>query len=538
MLGFVLPSFGERMSSELIQRLQDPALYDHPVQRFEVMETHISWVLLTGSYVYKLKKPVNFGFVDFSTLEKRRFFCQEELRLNQRLAPEWYLEVVPITGAVERPRWRGPGPAIEYAVKMRQFPHDARLDLVLARGELTAERLDAVVYAVADFHGRAAVAGPGTPFGTPERVAERIGENLVTIQERSMDSSDHSRIQELARESEAGYTVLARTFAGRKRDGFIRECHGDLHLGNVAWVDDGPLIFDCIEFNEDLRWIDVISEIAFLVMDLADRGASVLARRALNSYLEGTGDYAGLRVFAYYHAYRALVRAKVACLAWSQAGPQSAPNGAARARLMREYRGYLDLASRSSPAGPPFLAITCGVSGSGKSTVAQGVVEELGAIRVRSDVERKRLFGLPPRARTSVGLDEGLYAPDAGVRTYARLAELAREVLDAGFPVVVDAAFLTMAQRRALRAVAELRRVPFVILDVRAAEAELRARVAKRTREGRDASDADLAVLSRQLVTREPLEDDERVGMVAVDTDRPLQPAEVANRIREVVEGR
>jgi aminoglycoside phosphotransferase family enzyme/predicted kinase len=519
------------MSSELINRLQDPALYDHPVQRFEVMETHISWIVLTGPYAYKLKKPMNFGFLDFSTLEKRRFFCEEELRLNRRLAPDWYLEVVPITGTADHPQWRGSSPAIEYAVKMRQFPHAARLDLVLSRGELTPERLDLLVDAVADFHARAAVAGPGTPFGTPERVAERVRENIGTIQERVMDPADAPRIRELARDSEAGYAVLAKTFASRKRDGFIRECHGDLHLGNVAWVDDGPLIFDCIEFNEDLRWIDVMSEIAFLVMDLADRGAALLARRALNAYLEATGDYAGLRVFAYYHAYRALVRAKVACLAWAQA-----PDEAARARLIKDYRGYLELASRSSPVEPPFLAITCGVAGSGKSTVAQGVVEELGALRIRSDVERKRLFGLAPRARTGAGLDEGLYAPDAGVRTYTRLAELARSVLDAGFPVVVDATFLTVVQRRTLRAVAEQRRVPFVILDVRASEAELHARVAKRMQEGRDASDASPAVLARQLASREPLDDQERVGVVAIDTDLPLGPGRVAEQIRAIVE--
>jgi hypothetical protein len=521
------------MTAAWLDALQDPALYDYPVERFEVIETHISWVLLTGRYVYKLKKPVNFGFVDFSSLEKRRFFCHEELRLNQRLAPDWYLDVVPITGSVERPRWGGPGPAIEYAVKMRQFPPEARLDLVLARGELTPARLDTLVEAVAEFHGRSAVAGIATPFGTPERVAERVRENLVTIQERAIAPEDDPRIQELARESEAGSAVLAKTFTGRKRDGFVRECHGDLHLGNIAWVDEQPLIFDCIEFNEDLRWIDVMSEIAFLVMDLSDRGAAPLAHRALNAYLEATGDYAGLRVFGYYHAYRALVRAKVACLAWSQTGPDDA----ARARLMGEYRGYLDLASRFSPAGPPFLAITCGVAGSGKSTVAQGVVEELGVIRIRSDVERKRLFGLPPRARTGAGLDEGLYAPDAGVRTYTKLAELARVVLDAGFPVVVDAAFLGRAQRRALRAVAEQRRVPFVILDVRAAESVLRVRVAQRTREGRDVSDADLRVLERQLVARDPLDDAERAGAVVVDTDRSVESRRIADLIRSLVEG-
>lgn len=520
------------MTAALIEALQRPSIYDHPVERFEVLETHISWVLLTGPYAYKLKKPVNFGFVDFSTLEKRRFFCREELRLNRRLAAEWYLDVVPVTGTVERPQWGGPGAAIDYAVKIRQFRHDARLDLILARGELTPERLDALVDAVASFHGRAAVAAPDTPFGAPDRVAARIRENLTTIQARSMDPADAPRIQELARDSEAAQVVLSRSFAGRKRDGFVRECHGDLHLGNVAWVDDRPLIFDCIEFNEDLRWIDVMSEIAFLVMDLSDRGASALARRALNAYLEGTGDYAGLRVFAYYHAYRALVRAKVACLAWSQAA-----DDATRSRLVNEYRGYLELAGRSAP-GPPFVAITYGVSGSGKSTVAQGVVQALGAIRVRSDVERKRLFGLPPRARPHEGIDEGLYSPEAGVRTYARLAELARAVLDAGFPVVVDAAFLTRAQRRTLRAEAELRRVPFVILDVRASEASLRARVARRTSEGRDASDADLVVLSRQLATREPLDPEERAGSVAVDTDQALPAELIASRISAVVAGR
>ncbi len=520
------------MTSPLPNALQDPALYDYPVERFEVIETHISWVLLTGRYVYKIKKPVNFGFLDFSSLEKRRFYCDEELRLNRRLAPDWYLDVAAITGSVERPRWGGQGPAIEYAVKMRQFPVDARLDLLLGRGELPPARLDAVVDAVADFHHRAAVAGPDTPFGTPDRVAERIRENLVTIQERVMDPADQPRIRELARDSEAAHAVLTNTFVGRKRDGFIRECHGDLHLGNIAWVDDGPLIFDCIEFNEDLRWIDVMSEMAFLVMDLSDRGAALPARRALNAYLEATGDYAGLRVFPYYHAYRALVRAKVACLAWSQAKPDSAK----RVRLMREYRGYLDLASRSSPTGPSFLAITCGVSGSGKSTVAEGVVVELGAIRIRSDVERKRLFGVSPRARAAAGLDQGLYAPDAGVRTYAKLAELARAVLDAGFPAVVDAAFLGRAQRSALRAVAEQRRVPFVILDVRAQESVLRARVAQRMQHGRDASDADLTVVARQLATREALDDAERARAVLVDTDRAAESQRIAKLIRVLVD--
>jgi hypothetical protein len=518
----------------LLDALQNPALYNHPVLRFEVIETHISWVLLTGPYAYKIKKPVNFGFVDFSTIDKRRFFCEEEVRLNRRLAPAWYLDVVAITGAPDRPCLGGAGPALEYAVKMWQFPHEARLDRVLDRGELTPERLDTLITAVAEFHGRAAVAGPDTVFGTPDRIAVRIRENLDTLKERAMDPVDLSRLDRLTHESEAAHAALAEVFDSRKRDGFIRECHGDLHLANVAWVDDTPLIFDCIEFNEDLRWVDVLSEVAFLAMDLEHRGAGRLARRALNAYLEATGDYPGLRVFGYYHAYRSLVRAKVTCLTWAQQGHDDAT----RARLVHDYRSYLTLADGPPEPARPFVAITCGVSGSGKTTVAQAVVEELGAIRIRSDVERKRLFGLPAQARTDSGLDTGLYAPDVSARTYARLAEAADPVLDAQWPVVVDAAFLVSSQRAALRAVAQRRNVPFVILDVQAPTPVLRARVVERGRRGKDASDADLFVLNRQLATRDMFDDGERDHTLVIDTSRQLEPGRLAAMIQSRVKAR
>ncbi|MFZ5863270.1 MAG: AAA family ATPase [Nitrospirota bacterium] len=516
------------MTNALLRALKDSSLYNHPVDRFEVIETHISWVLLTGLYAYKLKKPVDFGFVNFSTLERRRIFCEEELRLNRRLAPTWYLDVVPITGTTEYPRWGGPGPAIEYAVKMKQFPHDARLDLLLARGALTPERLDAEVSAIADFHARAAVATMETPFGEPERVARRVQENLATIVEHPADPGDLPLVERLEGWSLAEHAALMPVFSARKRDGFIRECHGDLHLGNMAWVDDEPVIFDCIEFNDDLRWIDVMSEVAFLVMDLRRRGAQILARRALNAYVEATGDYAGLRVMSYYHAYRALVRAKVACLRLSQGEFDASERAATR----REVRGYLELAAQSPTVERPTLIVTHGVSGSGKTYLAQAVVETLGAVRIRSDVERKRLVGLSSLDRAGAEPGAGIYTDDLTERTYARLAELAGAVLDAGFPVVVDAACLKRGQRDRLRAAARARSLPCVMLAVRAPESVVRARIVERARAGRDASDADLAVLDGQLRGIDALTDEELRASVTVDTSRPVDPTELAAAIR------
>jgi aminoglycoside phosphotransferase family enzyme/predicted kinase len=521
------------MADTLINALQNPALYPHPVDRFEVIETHISWVLLTGAYAYKLKKPVDFGFVNFTTLERRRFFCEEEVRLNQRMAPAWYLGVVAITGTLDRPRVGGPGAAIEYAVKMKQFPRDARLDLVLARGELTPDRLDSEVAAIAEFHGRAAVAAADSPFGTPERVAIRVQENLTTIREHLSDPGNLPLLERLDRRSRAKHAELAETFGARKRDGFIRECHGDLHLGNMAWVGTEPLIFDCIEFNDDLRWIDVMSEFAFLVMDLKHRGAEALSRRALNGYLEATGDYAGLRVLPYYYAYRSLVRAKVACLRLSQCHLGESE----RAAAAREVRGYLDLAAEPPNSDCPVLVITHGVSGSGKSHAALAVVETLGAVRIRSDVERKRLVGMPSDRRMLAEPGGGIYSADLTARTYARLGELAAASLDAGFSVVADATFLKRAQRDNLRALAQSRRVPFVVLAAQAPDSVLRERIVARARAGRDASDADLAVLDGQLRALESLTS--RDGpIVAVDTASRVDPAAVAAAIRSAATGK
>jgi len=496
----------------LIAALRNPAVYPHAVRDIEVIETHISWVILTGDYAYKIKKPVNLGFLDFTSLQQRRFYCEEELRLNRRLAPKLYLEVAAITGSAERPVWNGAGDAIEYAVKMRQFPQQALLDRLLERGALTPQHIDALASRIAAFHGEVEVAGTGSPFGTPQRVLAPAVENFRQIR-ASLDSpADLAALDALQAWTEQQHAALADTFAQRKRDGFVRECHGDMHLGNIALVDGEVTVFDCIEFNDNLRWIDVVSEVAFLAMDLMDRKRTDLAWRALNLYLESTGDYAGLAVLRYYLVYRAMVRAKVICI---RAGQPSAD----RAATMERYRGYIDLAQGLAAPGAPGFIINHGLSGSGKTTLSQPMLEAIGAIRIRSDIERKRLHGLAALERSESGIGGDIYAPDATALTYQRLAELARAAVEAGFTVIVDATFLQRSQRDAFRALAASLKVAFVICDFQAPAGTLRERIAQRLQHGRDASEADLAVLQRQLATQQPLTPQELAHAIVVDTE-------------------
>lgn len=297
----------------LIQALQNSALYDHPVSHFEVIETHISWVLLTGDYAYKIKKPVDLGFLNFSNLVKRHHYCLQELVLNRRLAPQIYLDVIAIGGKPEAPVL-GAEPIIEYAVKMRQFSQSARLDNVLASYELKAEHIDQLADNIAAFHEQIEIAGKDSDYGKPVSVLEPVEENFQQTFTLLSDDGDIRQLELLKNWSLTQYAQLSPYIKQRKMDGFVRNCHGDLHLANIALIDEKIVIFDCIEFNESLRWIDVISETAFITMDLIDRGHSSYAARLLDRYLQCTGDYPGLILFQFYKVYRALVRAKVAII--------------------------------------------------------------------------------------------------------------------------------------------------------------------------------------------------------------------------------
>ena len=484
------------MSQSLIAALQNPSLYPHPVEGFQVIETHISWVLLTGPFAYKIKKPMNFGFLDFTALSARQHFCQEELRLNQRLTEGLYLEVIPLTGSAEAPQLGGDGQAIEYALKMRQFPQSGLLSTLQANGELTIGHIDELANQIAHFHLSAPKVGPENELGSPDSVMAPVAQNFEQIRPFLSDKADLQQLEALKAWAESSFERLKPLLVQRKADGFIRECHGDIHLGNAAQIDGKVVLFDCIEFNEPFRMTDVYADIGFLAMDLEDRGLKTLSRRLISQYLELTGDYQGLELFNFYKAYRAMVRAKIALFSI----PADA-DGVQRAASLRQYRNYANLAESYSAIPSPFLTITHGVSAVGKSQVAQRLVQSLGTIRLRADVERQRLFA-------TSGTEER-YSAQAHEATYARLHELAGQVLRAGFSVVLDATYLKHAQRQAAANVAQTYGVPFLILDCQAQQSVIEGWLKQRQAENNDPSEATLDVLHAQQANREPLSAEE-----------------------------
>ncbi|MCK4742209.1 MAG: AAA family ATPase [Sulfuriflexus sp.] len=512
----------------LIISMMKPGLYGHPVEKCELIETHISWVILTGPNAYKIKKPLNLGFLDFSTLEKRHFCCDEEVRLNTRLAAEIYLEVVPITGSAEHPCLAGKGPVIEYAVKMLEFPQQAQLDRRLYAGQLRATHIDSIAKMIADFHQGIAVADDSMVYGSPEQVAQPVVENFSQIREQYRGHIKEQVwagiLEELEQWAEKSFSSLRPLFAERKDGQSIRECHGDLHLRNLAWLDDAPLAFDCIEFNPSLRWIDVISEVAFLAMDLQARQQPELAQRFLNAYLENTGDYAGTRVLTFYLLYRAMVRAKVDAIRACQAGISEAEKVQAENDLL----GYLQLGESYIQPGSPKLIIAYGMSATGKTTLTQTLLEKLAAIRIRSDVERKRLFGLPAEQAASAETGAGIYSGDATQRTYMKLAELADHVIDAGYPVIIDATCQKYEQRELFQKLAAAKQVPYVILEFTASVEVLRERIVNREK---GASDADLAVLEHQISHWQGLRDEEQIHALVVNTEKALGMEQLAEQI-------
>jgi len=482
----------------------------------QLIETHISYVLIAGQQAWKIKKALDLGFADFSTLALRRFYCEEELRLNRRTAPQLYLAVRPLTGTAQHPVIGGAGPAIEWALHMRAFDQEALWDRLARRGALAAAQVDALVEALCDLHRVAAVAGPDCRYGLPEQVRAPMSDNLEVLGTLCREGDDSACLDRLRRWETLAFDALRDVFAQRHAGARVREVHGDLHLGNVAQIDGRPVLFDCLEFSADLRWTDVFSDVAFMAMDLHSHRLPALAHRFVNAYVERSGDAEGLQVLRYYRVHRALVRAKVAALRAAQLGAAAAD---AERRVLRHY---LQVALDSSHPPPPVLMLTHGFSGSGKTAATQGLLEACGAVRFRADVERKRLFGLDPLQRGDAAQQALLYSGPAGRAVQQRLGELAALALQSGYSVILDATFLARQARDQARALADRLGHRVVILHFEARPETLRERVRLRALRRDDASDADLAVLDAQLSQAEPLQDDEREQVLVVDAQQPL----------------
>ena len=511
------------------QGLQNPECYLHSVDQMKLVETHISWIVLTGFYAYKIKKPVKYSFVDFSTLEKRRWFCEEEVRLNHRLSPKVYLGIVPITGSPSNPHIDGQGVPFEYAVKMRQFSSEQEIDDIFANSEKAGACVSGLAETLAQLHLQIEKAGEQSLYGNPDMVWRPMKECFDEMPLHLLTQNTQEYLTRIDKWLKKEWKNLYDVFIQRKQSGYVRECHGDLHLGNIAVFEGEVCVFDALEFEPRLRWIDVMSEVAFLVMDLEKHGREDLARMFLNRYLELTGDYEGLRVFRFYEVYRALVRAKVAGLRLAQLEE----GGVEEEKAKNELWEYVELAHRFISCASPALILMHGVSGSGKTTVSTEIVKAIGAIRVRSDVERKRLFEETLKPKNEDLHDPGLYHSDMTERTYDRLQDLARILLCAGFSVVVDATFLRQRQREAFRVLANEQTCAWFILDVFAPEAVLAERIERRSQEGRDVSDATVEIMERQQEIEESFTPAEQTHVLRVDS---TDPQAIISGIKELKE--
>lgn len=500
----------------------------HEARPVQLFETHISWILVTEKYAYKFKKAVHLDFLDFSTLDARHFYCQEELRLNRRLAPDMYLDVVPITGSSIHPTIGGSGAPIEYAVKMLAFSQQALWSSRIEKNRISAREIDELAGKLARFHQGAAIAPKDSSWGNPDALQKTADENLNLIVSLARNAEEKNALADLRAWQIEQLQKLKTVFEQRKEQGLVRECHGDLHGANVLTINNQVVVFDCIEFNESLRWIDVMNDLAFIYMDLQFHGLHAFAARLLNGYLEITGDYAGLAVLPYYQVQRALVRCKVNLLRARQLEEHMLA-AASHERLAAKYLGFA--LQKIEPASSA-IVIMHGYSGSGKSVFSRCLVEILGAVQIRSDVERKRMHGIAASATVTASVGAGLYAEATTQTTYDRLHALALCIAKSGMPVIVDATFLKSQQRSLFEKLAFGLGVPFFIIEIHASDATLKARVAARTELGNDPSDAGLEVLVHQLVHHEALSDDEKKHTLCIDSDAGLN----LNSVRKVCE--
>lgn len=497
----------------IIQAMQTAKFYDHDVSDIQMIQTHISWVFLTGEYAYKVKKPMDFGFLNFTELAQRKHFCEEEIRLNKRLADAVYLQTVKITGTEDNPALNGPGEAIEYAVKMRQFDQSQLIDKLLAADQLNETHIDDIADQVADFHQSIAVVADDSDLGSADSVCAPMIQNFDQLDPLIKDPDAREQLARLKDWSLKEFNAIEPLLNQRKQQGFIRECHGDMHLGNMALIDDHVTIFDGIEFNDEFRWIDVMSEVAFLVMDLVDRKADAYAYRFLNRYLEKTGDYQGLQLLRFYLVYRAMVRAKIASFTLMTPDLPEAE----QQKAMQQYSSYSNLAEHFTEAKDQTLYITHGVSGSGKTTASQSLLETQSLIRLRSDIERKRLYNLKSTDSSRSSLDAGIYTAEASEKTYQKLLDMAKMLLHSGYSVIIDATFLEREKRKLFQDLAQELSVNYSIIELEAEKDILVQRILERSKHTDNASEADLTVMQKQLDHYEPLENEEQTFILRMN---------------------
>lgn len=468
-----------RHLDRIIEALSHPEIYPHHPESVRFVQTHISAVFIAGDFVYKVKKPLNLGFLDFTTLEKRTYFCAREVELNSRFSEGIYLAVVPICEDAAGINLEEKGEQIDAAVLMRRIPQEKTMERMLEEDLVTPELLDRVADRIAHFHSQAAKGPQISVFGSLDVLQHNMQENFSQTQPyigRTIDRATYDEIESLSREFLENNRPL---FEDRVREGYIRDCHGDLHLDHVVLFDPVVLV-DCIEFNDRFRYSDTAADLAFLLMDLDFRGYPAFSRKVAQRYSRTSQDHGFARVINFYKSYRAYVRGKV--LGFTLDEPEvSAPGREAAAQTAADYFS-LSL-SCLKPSPPPALIITRGLSGSGKSFLAAKIGSRLGIVPMKSDVVRKELHGLAPGEHRLDNFGQGIYTSSATELTYRVLLERARALLERGESVIVDASFLRRKDcARALKLATETKarfRISQCLCPEEVARVRLRERMEK-----------------------------------------------------------
>jgi aminoglycoside phosphotransferase family enzyme/predicted kinase len=507
----------------LVQQMLRPGFYPHPVQEpISLIQTHVSFVFLTGDWVYKLKKPVNFGFLDYSTLERRKEFCDREIELNQRGAAELYAGVVAIaqTGETYQLDETGAEPAVEYAVKMHQFPQDALMSVRFDRGEVTEADIIQLARVVAEFHRTAPTSDYISSFGEIPQIKVSFDENFAQTAGYIGGPQTQDQFDLTRRWTEEFFANNVDLFNGRVAGGFIRNGHGDLHLGNICWLNDRPRLFDCIEFNEPFRFVDTIYDVAFLAMDLEARGRADLANAFVNEYAERSGDWAGLALLRLYLSRQSYVRAKVTSFLLNDPAIPEADRAAAHDRAAAYYR---QSASYAQPRSGK-LILMCGLSGSGKSTVARQLARQTAGIQIRSDAVRKHLGAVPLDQKGP----QSLYSAEMTARTYDRLLQLGLDLASRGETVILDAKYDRSDLRQAAIKGAADRQLEIELVHCTAPIEVLRDRLNQR--QG-DIADATAELLASQVAAFEAFSPDERARLRTIDTSQASAVADLVTQL-------
>lgn len=487
--------------------MQKPEFYPHPVREpIQLIQTHASCVFLTGDYAYKLKKPVNFGFLDFSSLEKRNYFIHEELRMNRAIAPDLYLEVLPIVKIEDKFILINEGEPVEYVLKMHQFPQENLFINLFEQNKLTENDLINLGKVVAQFHHQTITNNYICSFGEVEKIKAAIDENYQQTDRYIGIAQTQKQYCETQQFTDR-FLKNKLLFQKRQQQHKIRECHGDLHLKNICYWHEKIQIFDRIEFNESFRFVDVMYDVAFTIMDLEARGRKDFSNIFLNTYLEQTGDWEGLQVLPLYLSRQAYVRAKVNSMLLDDANITQEDKQIATQTATNYYR----LAWEYTRSSQGRLILMSGLSGSGKTTVAKQLAKKLNAIHIRSDAVRKHIAEISLDER---GGDE-LYTPQMHQKTYDRLLELAEILVKQGYKVILDAKYDRHQWREGAIALAQTCQIPLHIINCTAPIEVLRDRISRRTQ---DISDATVDLLLQQQATVEPFSQQEQAYVTTVDT--------------------